>query len=50
MVRLSAVQTILIIKSVSLATTGSLAPSRLVSLYILVELLVDPEVVLLIRV
>jgi hypothetical protein len=41
---------VLIVKSVSLATAGSLAPSRSVSLCVLVELLADPEVVLLIRV
>ena len=35
---------------VSLASTGPLAPSCLVSLYVLVELLAGPEVVLLIRV
>jgi len=40
----------LIVKSVSSATAGSLAPSRSVSLCVLVELLVDLEVVLLIRV
>ena len=50
MVRLSTVQTMLIFRIVSLATTGPLAPSRLVSLYVLVELLAVPEVVLLIRV
>jgi len=50
MVRLSAIQTVLIIKSVSSTTVGSLAPSRSVSLCVLVELLADPEVVLLIRV
>jgi len=49
-VRLSTVQTILIFGLVSLATAGPLAPSRSVSLYVLVELLAGPEVVLLIRV
>ena len=50
MVRLSAVQTVLIFGIVSSATAGPLAPSRSVSLYVLVELLAVPEVVLLIRV
>ena len=40
----------LIVESVSSATARSLAPSRSVSLCVLVELLADPEVVLLIRV
>jgi len=50
MVRLSAVQTMLIFGLVSSVTAGPLAPSRSVSLYVLVELLAGPEVVLLIRV
>jgi len=50
-VRLSAIQTMLIFKRfMSSATAGPLAPSRSVSLYVLVELLAGLEVVLLIRV
>ena len=49
--QLSTVQTVLIFKRLmSLASAGPLTPSRPVSLYVLVELLAGPEVVLLIRV
>ena len=40
----------LVFRLVFLATARPLIPSRLVSLYVLVELLAGPEVVLLIRV